>query len=152
MHQPIRTMVIAGLCLFAGAAHAQNADGVKFASAAELKAMLAKVGPTGSAVAQVPTAPGARVAIVRRDKDSEPEAHGKLSDQIVVREGKASMLIGGTLSGDRLQAPDERRGGTITGGTLYPLEAGDTILVPPGVPHRVLVPAVTSFVYMAIKF
>lgn len=135
----------------AGAANAETAGEVLYVPGTELAANVATL-KDGLVSSPVPTGPGATVLMVRRDRDGEVEVHAKLADELIAREGHARIRVGGTVAGNRQTAPDEMRGGAITGGKIYDLNPGDVIWIPIGMPHQMLVPKGTSFSYMAVKF
>lgn len=144
------TLFIAALSL-AGAAHAQPAGGARHVTANDLAALIAKP-VNGTAVAQVPTGPGAQLVLARRDVTGEAEVHANFADQFIVQLGKATVLVGGRIEGDRETAPGERRGGKIEGAARYELSGGDVLFIPAGVPHQTIVPAGGSFTYLVAKF
>jgi mannose-6-phosphate isomerase-like protein (cupin superfamily) len=90
--------------------------------------------------------------LAHRTGDGEVEVHTKLADEIVVRSGHARIKVGGKVSGQRQTAPNEFRGGTITGGEVFDLAPGDAIYVPVGQPHQVLVPKGGQITYIAAKY
>jgi quercetin dioxygenase-like cupin family protein len=65
----------------------------------------------------------------------EGEIHQNMGDFCVVRGGDAAVLIGGRVSEGKSPAPGEMRG-TIEGGHLQKLAAGDVIYIPPNTPHQ----------------
>jgi mannose-6-phosphate isomerase-like protein (cupin superfamily) len=141
-----------GLTLgLAGAANAQTGQEPVRVPAAELAAKVASL-KDGLVSFPVPTGPFATVLMVRRDRDGEVEVHTKLADELIAREGHAQILVGGTVAGNHQTAPNEMRGGAITGGKVYDLNPGDVIWIPIGMPHQMLVKKGASFSYMAVKF
>ncbi|HEY5347668.1 MAG TPA: hypothetical protein VIJ72_05705, partial [Rhizomicrobium sp.] len=128
-----------------------QADGSVYASAAQLQAQIANPG-NGLVNYALPTGPnGATVMIVRRDKTGDVEVHDKLCDVLIAQTGHAVILVGGKVSGNHQIAPDEWRGGKITGGTAHDFSPGDVIWIPAGLPHLILVKS-KSFTYLAMKF
>jgi mannose-6-phosphate isomerase-like protein (cupin superfamily) len=152
---PVRSAALvaitAGLLSLASAAFAQSAEEGTYVSAAELSAKVAKT-TDGTALYTVPTGPGAVVLAARRDRDGEVEVHDRLNDEFVAREGHASVRVGGRVEGNRQTAPNEWRGGQITGGRVYQMSPGDVLWIPAGMPHQVLVPTGKSFSYLAFKY
>jgi len=67
------------------------------------------------------------------------EYHDVWYDHIFVQEGEGTFLTGGIMVGAVDTGPGEKRAVSITGGTSTPLRAGDYFLVPPHVPHQMLV-------------
>jgi mannose-6-phosphate isomerase-like protein (cupin superfamily) len=134
-----------------GAALAQpNAKPIHVPSK-DLDAMVAKT-KDGLATAKVPSGSNVTVLLAHRKVDGEVEVHKTLSDEIVVRSGHAKIRIGGTVTGQRQTAPNEFRGGTMTGGQMFDLNPGDAVYVPVGQPHQVLVPKGGDIVYVAAKY
>lgn len=118
--------------------------------AAQLRAFVAVT--TNGLVSHPATAdPAARTLIVRRDGPGEVEVHAVLNDIIVPQAGTATLLVGGRVEGGRDTAPNERRGGAITGGRSYALHPGDVVWIPAGIPHQMIVRRGTSFTYVAVK-
>ena len=135
-----------------GAALAQPNAKPLYVTAKDLDAMVAKT-KDGLASAKLPTgSPDHVVMIARRQADGEVEVHTKLADEIIVRSGHARIHVGGTVTGQRQTAPDEFRGGTMTGGQTFDLAPGDAIWIPVGQPHQVLVPKGGQITYTAAKF
>jgi mannose-6-phosphate isomerase-like protein (cupin superfamily) len=76
-----------------------------------------------------------KVMGLRRRGPGEVEVHDTDTDIFYVVQGHATFVTGGTLAGGRHTAPDESRGGTLTGGETRHLGQGDVIVIPKGVPH-----------------
>lgn len=99
-----------------------------------------------------------KYVIVRRDRSGEVEVHDNFDDVIVVEEGSGMVVSGGEVQGGREPAPSERgagpgewRGGEIDGGTTQRVAAGDVMVIPAGVPHRVEVDKGGSITYLIVK-
>ena len=86
----MKTVVtLAALALIsAGAARAQ--DQVRYVAAMDIGGLI----PTGALSASVPTGPGAMVLVAHRDKTGDVEVHTRVNDELVVRAGRGSILIG----------------------------------------------------------
>lgn len=142
---------VAVLCPLA--ARAQTTATVEYHSATKLRDAVAAAaqGPTRTGVTSGPDRGGYSYVVVRRDRSGEAEVHEALDDVFVVQEGTATLRHGGTLSGTRLTAPGERRGGEIAGGVTQRLAAGDMVIIPAGVPHRVEVEPGGSVTYLVVK-
>lgn len=116
------------------------------------KALDAKM-DKGLGSAQIPTGdPSHVVMIAHRDADGEVEVHTRIADEIIIRKGHAHIRVGGTVAGQRQTAPNEFRGGAITGGEVYDLNPGDAIYIPVGQPHQMLVKAGEQVTYTAAKW
>ena len=113
-----------------------NAPAVAYMAGTDLAAALAKGGPALTPRAAMISRGGDHlVAGGRRDAPGEAELHDKAYDIVYITEGEATYVTGGQLKGARQTGPGEMLGGTIEGGETHLLKKGDTIVVPPGVPH-----------------
>ena len=148
LHLAGPALAFAGLLASATPALSQDAHLV---TAAEIQAKVATL-KDGVANPFLPTAPGSLFLAVRRDRTGDAEVHAKHHDQFVAQQGRAKVIVGGTLAGQRQTAEGEWRGGQITGGRTYDLAPGDTLFIPAGQPHQVLVPAGGDFLYLVAKF
>lgn len=141
----------AGLLALATAASAAEGAPAYRRSAAELEAMVATP-VDGFAKGELPMAVGGPGAVVlRRTRSGEAEVHDNLSDLFLVQSGRATIVVGGTVAGNREVAPGEWRGGAITGATEHEVGPGDVVWIPAGAPHRVVVPAGGDFRYIVVK-
>jgi mannose-6-phosphate isomerase-like protein (cupin superfamily) len=123
-----------------------------YVASKDIDALVAKT-KDGIASAQMPTSnPNHITMIAHREADGEVEVHTKLADEIIVRTGHARIKVGGKVSAQRQTAPNEFRGGTITGGQVFDLKPGDAIYVPVGVPHQMLIKKGEQITYTAAKF
>lgn len=152
----MKTLMAAGMALAVGGAAAaqnpaQNPEQPRFMTAKALNALVDTM-VNGLASTPVPTGSNAMVLMSHRDRDGEVEVHAKLADELIMREGHARIEVGGTVTGQHPTAPNEFRGGTLTGGTVYDFNPGDVIYIPVGMPHQMLVPKGTTVTYMAVKF
>ncbi|MBW3629559.1 MAG: cupin domain-containing protein [Gemmatimonadetes bacterium] len=149
-----RALILASfVILFPLTAGAQTAAGVEYHSATALRDAVAAAAraPNRTAVHNGANRGGYSHVVVRRDQSGEAEVHDLLDDVFIVQEGTASLRYGGTVSGSRVTAPGERRGGEIAGGVTQRLAPGDMIIVPAGVPHRVEVESGGSVTYLVVK-
>jgi mannose-6-phosphate isomerase-like protein (cupin superfamily) len=90
------------------------------------------------------------ISFNRRTGAGQVEVHDRDTDTFYVLDGEATVVVGGTMVGGARTAPDQQRGKSITGGTVYQLRKGDVIAIPAGVPHWFKdVPAVV--VYYTVK-
>jgi mannose-6-phosphate isomerase-like protein (cupin superfamily) len=132
-------------------AAAQPSDEGIYVPAARLAALVAKT-KDGLATAPVPTGPGTTLLAAHRDADGQVEVHMKLNDEFVVQSGRATVLVGGKVAGNKETAPGEWRGGKVSGAHAYAMGPGDVLWIPAGAPHQTLVPKGGSFRYLAFKF
>lgn len=87
----------------------------------------------------------------RRSKNGVPEVHDRWIDVTIVQAGRATLLVGGQVSGSRLASPGEHRGGAIVGGSARPIGTGDLFTIPAGVPHQYQVANGDTVRYLTIK-
>ena len=99
---------------------------------------------------EVPSSPGYKVLMIRRDKTGDVEVHTEMNDTIIIERGHGKFLIGGRVTGNRLVRPNEWRGGVISGAHEYDVSAGDLLLIPAGVPHQAVITS-GPFTYLTIK-
>lgn len=107
--------------------------------------------PHHFAVKQLADFPNEYFLLVHRDADGAPELHETQVDIMVVQSGSATLLAGGTLLNAVTVAPNEKRNGSIQGGTRQKLSAGDVVRIPPRTPHQVLLDGGHDFTYFVIK-
>lgn len=143
---------LAGLVLSAGALTAATERPGPFRlTATEIEKLVANT-TSGLASRALPTGAGGPVVVVaRREQPGEAEVHDGFNDIFVAHSGRASVLVGGKIEGQRQTAPGEWRGGKITGAETYELAPGDVLWIPAGLPHQVIVPKGSAFTYMAFK-
>src|SRR6202795_4302481 len=81
-----------------------------------------------------------RFRLLYRDASGLPEQHDKMVDVVLVHSGEGSPMLGGTMAGKKGSAETgEYLGTSLTGGELHPLNAGDIVQIPAGIPHSFLV-------------
>lgn len=91
-----------------------------------------------------------KVHASRREKPGQAEVHDRDTDIIYVLDGTATLVTGGTAVDAETTAPDERRGGSISGGTTRRLAKGDVVVVPHGTAHQ-FTEVQAPFLYYVVK-
>jgi uncharacterized RmlC-like cupin family protein len=94
------------------------------------------------------------LSMAAQTKSSAPEMHEMWSDVIIVTNGKASLLTGGTLVnpvGRGTAGSGEMGGSNITGAKTQEIQQGDVVNIPAGTPHWIKIAAGDSFAYMIVK-
>jgi mannose-6-phosphate isomerase-like protein (cupin superfamily) len=86
-----------------------------------------------------------------RNGSGDAELHVKQADLLLIRSGSGTVLIGGEMIEGKSTGPDEIRGKLVTGGTRYPVVAGDTLYVPANTVHQFVMEPGQSFTAMVIK-
>ena len=91
------------------------------------------------------------VLIAGRTGPGEVEVHEHWIDYMAIQSGEAEFTFGGTATGMRDTAPGEKRGGTITGGTVVTIRPGDFLVVPAGQPHLTMIKPGSNFRAIVFK-
>jgi hypothetical protein len=86
-----------------------------------------------------------------RNGSGEAELHVKQADLLLIRSGSGTVLVGGEMVEGKPTGPDEVRGKSITGGTKYPVAAGDTLYIPANTVHQFLMEPGQSFTALVVK-
>lgn len=107
----------------------------------------------GDFYAQALISKGATYQVINtiRDSSGQAETHADWSDHIFVQEGEARLQTGGTAIGSVETAPGEKRGTSITGGTVMVMKPGDYFFVPAGTPHQMLLTKGQKIRFIAFK-
>jgi mannose-6-phosphate isomerase-like protein (cupin superfamily) len=71
-------------------------------------------------------------------RSGEGEIHAHLDDLMIVQQGSATLITGGTLV-DRRELPNGSKGSGILNGKTQILHVGDVVIIPAGVPHQLLI-------------
>jgi uncharacterized protein GlcG (DUF336 family) len=82
---------------------------------------------------------GYKIDAGRREAPGAPELHEREVDVMRVVEGRATVVTGGEIRGDRIE-----------GGAVHELEEGDVLAIPSGVPHQ-FVDVSDPFLYFVVK-
>ena len=91
------------------------------------------------------------VLVAGRSGPGEVEIHEHWIDYMVIQQGEADFTSGGTASGMHDTGPGEKRGGSITGGTVVSLKPGDFVVVPAGQPHLTMIKGSGPFRAVIVK-
>jgi mannose-6-phosphate isomerase-like protein (cupin superfamily) len=103
-------------------------DAVKYFPKEDVAASFAKGGT-------LVTESNYKVMTAHRTEDGNVEVHNSYTDVFYIVQGSTDLLTGGKVIGVKNTNPDEPRGDSIEGGQTLHLSAGDSIVIPPGVPH-----------------
>lgn len=106
---------------------------------------------SGTATGPIAKYPGFYTMLVFRDKSGEVEIHNQFDEIMIVMDGKATVVTGGTANNVRTLRPGELRGTSIQGGIQNPMEKGNMVHIPLNTPHQVFVPAGGSVTYIDVK-
>ena len=92
--------------------------------------------------------------VVQRTVSGKVETHELWTDYMVIVEGNATITIGGKVTGNAKNPngqAGEWLGASSTGGKVYDLKPGVTIIIPKGIPHWMQLPANGKLHYVAFK-
>jgi mannose-6-phosphate isomerase-like protein (cupin superfamily) len=124
---------------------------VQILSTSRLAALADSLPPGASTAHQIARFDGLSNMISRRDTSGIHERHEGFTDIFVVQRGRARLLYGGTVEGERASGQGEWRGGTIRNGAETEIKAGDIVVIPAGIPHQLLLTPKESFYYFVFK-
>src|SRR5262245_39136460 len=92
-----------------------------------------------------------RFRMLYRDADGNPEQHDAIIDVVMVQSGDGTLVLGGTMVGQRATSAGEWLGTRLDGGERHAIGAGDIIHIPAGIPHSFLVPSGKHITYVLLK-
>jgi mannose-6-phosphate isomerase-like protein (cupin superfamily) len=90
-------------------------------------------------------------AIWRRAKSGQAELHKTKTDILVIEEGEATLVYGGTIPDGKSTSLVEIRGSSIKGGITRKIGPGDVIRIPPNTPHQFVLAKGQTVSYFAVK-
>ena len=108
-------------------------------------------GSEGAASSKLNEYPNHFTMVALRKKNGGAEIHQDYADFFIVVRGKATLLTGGIVVDQKTASPGETRGSGLNGATSTALQKGDVVHIPAKVPHQLLLPANSEFVYFVIK-
>ncbi|HUV68369.1 MAG TPA: hypothetical protein VMW15_01820 [Terracidiphilus sp.] len=150
----IAMAIVAALALGAPAV-TLSGDKALVISAQDLKTQLAELvpqaKPTGSAGPIIASYGKLGLMLSVRTTSGVGELHQHFDDLMVVEEGSATLVTGGSLVDPKTGANGEIRGTSVQGGTSKEIGVGDVVIVPAGVPHQILLPPGTVYKSLVAK-
>ena len=91
------------------------------------------------------------LGISHREKDGSAELHQTQTDVMIVQEGTATLIVGGTMLNAKEVKPNEVRGSGIQGGEEKQVGPGDIIHIPAKIPHQLKIKSGEKFTYLVMK-
>ena len=73
-----------------------------------------------------------------KTKSGIAEMHAHSSDLIIVTDGEATIVTGGSIPNSTLESEGEARGETIVGGQEQKVAKGDVLYIAPNTPHQII--------------
>lgn len=117
----------------------------------EVAALAQKAQASGSAGDTLADYGSHKVQISVRTSSGGAEIHAHWDDVMIVKQGTATLITGGTVVDPKEGANGETHGASIEGGTTRALQVGDVVTVNAGVPHQLIIPAGTVYAAIVIK-
>jgi mannose-6-phosphate isomerase-like protein (cupin superfamily) len=131
------------------------AGGVEIWTGNDLKASAGKLAPEAEAKSIAGKTLGSwgshSASLWRRSKSGQAELHRLKTDLIVIEQGSATLVFGGTIPDARITAPNEVRGKSIEHGESRKLVPGDIVRIPAGTPHQFILEKGEEVAYFALK-
>jgi len=114
-------------------------------------ALAAQAATSGSASTTLADYGSHKVQISVRTVSGGAEIHAHFDDVMIVQQGSATLITGGSIVDAKTNADGETKGTSIEGGKSQTIASGDIITVNAGVPHQLLIPAGTTYSALVIK-
>ena len=104
----------------------------------QLADLVPQARPTGSVGPVIASYGNLGLMLSVRTKSGVGELHQNFDDLMIVEEGTATLVTGGSLVDPKPGDNGEVRGTSVQGGTSKTIGVGDVVIVPAGVPHQIL--------------
>jgi mannose-6-phosphate isomerase-like protein (cupin superfamily) len=148
-------MILFAAIAFSISAAAQTGRKADLFAADQIKAKIAELTPqaaaSGSSGAVLADYGSHKVQISVRTTSGGAEIHAHFDDVMIVQQGTATLITGGTVTEPKSNPNGETNGTGIQGGKSQTIGAGDIVTVNAGVPHQLIVPAGTTYAAVVIK-
>ena len=86
-----------------------------------------------------------------RSTSGGAEIHAHFDDVMVVLDGSATLIAGGTVIGARTDTHGETKGKEIVNGVKRTIRKGDILHIPAGTPHQLILPKGGQFSAFVVK-
>ncbi|HTB97953.1 MAG TPA: hypothetical protein VK716_13155 [Terracidiphilus sp.] len=150
-----RAHILAVLVAMGTLAYGQSAGKADAFGGKDLDAQIATLAQqaqaSGSAGATLADYGSYKIQISVRTSSGGAEIHAHWDDVMLVKQGTATLITGGTVVDAKAAENGETHGTSIQGGTSHTLHVGDVLTVNAGVPHQLIVPAGTVYAALVIK-
>jgi mannose-6-phosphate isomerase-like protein (cupin superfamily) len=91
------------------------------------------------------------IKLSARTPSGSAEIHAHFDDVMLVTEGKATLITGGTVVDGRTGADGETHGASIRDGISQTISVGDVVHIPAGTPHQLVIAPGTTYSSVVIK-
>jgi mannose-6-phosphate isomerase-like protein (cupin superfamily) len=134
---------------------AQSGGKAELFSAAQIRERVAALTPqaaaSGSAGQMLADYGSHKVQISVRTASGGAEIHAHFDDVMIVQQGSATLVTGGTVIDPKSTPDGETKGTGIQGGKSRTISPGDLVTVNAGVPHQLLVSPGITYSAVVIK-
>ena len=118
---------------------------------AQMAELVVRAKTTGSVGSMVASYGNLGLMFSVRTANGVGELHQHFDDLMIVEQGSATLVTGGSLVDPKPGDNGEIRGTSVQGGTSKTLGVGDVAIVPAGVPHQLLIPPGTVYTSLVAK-
>jgi mannose-6-phosphate isomerase-like protein (cupin superfamily) len=118
---------------------------------ARLAALAQQARAKGSSGATLEDYGSYKIQLSVRTASGGAEVHAHWDDVMIVEEGSATLITGGTVVDGKTNADGETHGARIEGGHSQTIKPGDVLTVRAGTPHQLLLPAGTTYGAVVVK-
>lgn len=148
--------IVAAFAVFtAPLSYSQTADNAQVFSASEVQHQLAALAANAEAKGSDGTTLGDyrshALKLSVRTESGGAELHAHFDDVIVVTEGNAELVTGGTIIDPHPGSDGELTGSGIRNGKTRPIAKGDIVHIPAGTPHQMILPNGITFSVFVVK-
>src|ERR1700733_5173359 len=136
-------------------ATAQSAGKAEVFSSKQVQEQLAALGhqasASGSAGVTLAAYGSHKLQISVRTTSGGAEIHAHFDDVMIVQQGTATLITGGTVIDSKTGPDGETKGTGIQGGKSQTISVGDLVTVNAGVPHQIIVASGTTYSAVVVK-
>ncbi|MGB7137083.1 MAG: hypothetical protein WBD46_17475 [Acidobacteriaceae bacterium] len=118
---------------------------------ARLAGLAAQAKAKGSSGATLEDYGSYKIQLSVRTASGGAEVHAHWDDVMIVEEGSATLITGGTVPDAKTNADGETHGSKIEGGHSQVIRPGDMLTVSAGTPHQLILPPDTVYGAVVIK-
>ncbi|MGA2807850.1 MAG: hypothetical protein ABSE87_06920 [Terracidiphilus sp.] len=150
----IAMAIVASLALGVPAA-TLTGDKAEVISAHDVQAQLAQLAPqakaSGSSGSTLASYGNLALKLSLRTSTGGAEIHAHYDDLMIVQQGSATLITGGTVVDAHLESDGETKGASVQGGKAQTIAVGDVVVVPAGVPHQLVIAPGTLYSALVAK-
>ena len=148
-------VLAASIAVFAVHGWAQNGGKSEVFTSQQIRAQLAtlatKAKDAGTGGLTLADYGSHKVQLSVRTTSGAAEVHAHYDDVMIVEQGSATIITGGTVLNPKTGEDGETKGTGIEGGTSHTISQGDIVTVHAGVAHQILIASGTTYGALVIK-